>query len=206
MAEPAADIVRHRFERGAAEASRALSKWLGRSAEIAVRQIDRLPLAAAAAALGTAEAPLCVCAMPVAGRLDGLLLLACDDASGLTLCDLLLEEPAGTTREWSEMARSAFAETANIVGCAYLNAIAADLPPAAGASGIVPAPPWFVRDYAEAVMDSVLLEQALGDATVFLTRTEFRIDATPIRCALVFVPRPAGLGDVAEGRNDPDRS
>jgi chemotaxis protein CheC len=206
MDETAADIVQRRFERGAAEASRALSKWLGRSAEITVRQIDRLPLATAANALGTAETPLCVCAMPVAGRLEGLLLLACDDTGGLTLCDLLLGDPAGTTREWGEMARSAFAETANIVGCAYLNAIAAQLPPVAGAAGIVPAPPWFMRDYPAAVMDSVLLEQALGDATVFLTRTEFRIDATPVRCALVFVPRPAGLGDVTEGRDDPDRS
>jgi len=188
MAEPAA-MIESLLGRGVAAASQAIAKWLERPAAITVQRIERLPLAAAADALGTADVPLCVCAMAFRGGLEGVLLLACDDAAGLTLCDLLLGQPVGTAGDWNELARSAFAETTNIVGCAYLNAIAVAAGPVAAPGGIEPGPPWFVRDYPVAVMDSVLLEQALADATVLLARTEFRIDDTPIRCGLVVVPR-----------------
>lgn len=179
------------FRRGAAEASTALTKWLGRTAEVAIEQVDRLPLEAAAGILGAADGPICASAMGIGGGLEGVLLLVCDDASGLALCDTLLERAAGTATAWGEVERSAFAETANIVGCAYLNAIAQAIED--GAEGIVPSPPWFVRDYPAALMDAVLVEQAAVAADVFLTRTEFRIAAAPVRCGLVFVPHAASL-------------
>jgi chemotaxis protein CheC len=174
------------FRRAADEASASLSKWLGRPTTIAVRQVQALPLEEAAGILGESDLPLVACAMQISGVASGLLVLACDDPSGLALADMLLGRPAGGSSEWGEIERSAAIETANIIGCAYLGAVAASEPSAASVA--VPSPPWFLRDYAAAVMESVILAQAGPTASVFLTRTEFTIDGSPVRCSLVFVP------------------
>ena len=40
----------------------------------------------------------------------------------------MLQRALGTAREWGELEQSAAMETANIVGCAFLNSLAAHLP------------------------------------------------------------------------------
>jgi chemotaxis protein CheC len=125
------------FHRGADDASHALAKWLGRPAALSVERLDALPIAEAAAVMGSSDTLICGCAMRIDGAIGGLLLLAADDDAGLSLADTLLERPAGTSTSWGDLERSAVIETANIVGCAYLNAICAALGPA-GAAGILP--------------------------------------------------------------------
>jgi chemotaxis protein CheC len=66
--------------------------------------------------------------MGLTGRLSGQLLLVFADTAGLALADLLLNQPIGTTTAWGALEQSAAQETTNIVGCAYLNALAAHLP------------------------------------------------------------------------------
>jgi chemotaxis protein CheC len=144
--------------------------------------------------LGAGDEPLCVCAMHVAGALPGVLALATDDASGLALADLLLGRACGTSTEWGEIERSAAAETTNIIGCAYLNAVAADAGTSDGTPPLMPSPPWFVRDFPEAVMGGIVMTQAASDA-IFLTRTSFDIEDSAIRCSLVFVPQALPLDE-----------
>ena len=180
------------FRRGAEDASAALSKWLGRPATLCVDRLDALPISAAAAVLGSGVEPICGCAMRIDGVVGGLLLLAAADAAGLSLADTLLERPVGTSIGWGDLERSAVVETANIVGCAYLNAICAALDPSETA-GILPSPPLFLRDYPATVMEAALMEQPAPADTVLLARTEFRIDGTPVGCGLVFLPDAAGL-------------
>ena len=184
------------FRQGARDASAALSRWLGRPATIAIKRFERLRLEEAAGALGAAVAPVCAAAMSVSGGVRGALLLACADDAGLALCDSLLERPSGSSTAWGEVERSALLETTNIVGCSYLGGIAAA---AGGRAEIVPSPPFFIRDFAAAVMDGLLLEQAATREAVFLARTEFVVDGTPIRCALIYLPDADGLRDIEAG-------
>jgi chemotaxis protein CheC len=190
------------FHSGADDASHALAKWLGRPAALSVERLDALPIAEAAAVMGSSDALICGCAMRIDGAIGGLLLLAADDDAGLSLADTLLERPAGTSTSWGDLERSAVIETANIVGCAYLNAICAALGPA-GAAGILPSPPVFLRDFPEAVMEAVLMEQPVLSEIVLLARTEFRIDGTPVSCGLVFLPDAAGLAALMPSAVDP---
>ena len=195
------------FQRGADEAAAALSGWIGRPAAIRVREVDLLPLEAAGGLLGAHDEPLCCAAMEVRGALSGILLLAVDDAAGLALADLLLGRPAGSGTAWGEVEESATLETANIVGCAYLGAIAAALAAAGGdgsAATIVPSPPSFLREYAEALMEALLVDQAALCDAVFLTRTEFAIDGSPVHCSLVFVPDAASRERIVEGTAGPE--
>ena len=195
------------FQRGADEAAAALSRWIGRPATIRVREVDLLPLESAGGVLGVHDEPLCCAAMEVRGALSGILLLAVDDAAGLALADLLLGRPAGSGTAWGEVEESATLETANIVGCAYLGAIAAALAPDGGAqsgSTIVPSPPSFLREYAEALMEGLLVDQATLSDAVFLTRTEFAIDGSPVHCSLVFVPDAVSRARIVEGAAGPE--
>jgi len=189
------------FHHGTADASKALSKWLSRPATLSVERLETLPIAEAAAVMGSAATLICSCAMRIDGAIGGLLLLAADDDAGLSLADTLLERPSGTSTSWGDLERSAVVETANIVGCAYLNAICAALGPA-GTAGILPSPPVFLRDFPAAVMEAVLMEQPDLSDIVLLARTVFRIAGTPIGCELVFLPDAAGIAALLPPADD----
>jgi chemotaxis protein CheC len=180
------------FRRAAEGASAALATWLGRPARIAIGEVRRVPLEQAVALLGPAEATVVACPMQITGIVPGVLLLACDDTSGLALAALLLGREPAETDVWNELAESAAVETANIIGCAYLNALVAAAESAGGseapAEALLPSPPWFMRDYAGAVMEAVVMTQAAVAAEVFLTHTDFVIEGSPITCSLLFVP------------------
>lgn len=181
------------FRLAAVEASAALSKWLGRPATIAIHQVAAIPLAEAVGMLGAGDTPLVACAMHITGPFTGLLVLSCDDASGLALSEMILAGAGGSDGEWGDLQQSAIVETANIIGCAYLNTVAR---PAisGGADAIMPSPPWFVRDYAATVMESIVMTQATITDTVFLTHSDFVIEASPVTCSLIFVPEADHAG------------
>lgn len=194
-----ADVLR----RAADDASVSLSKWIGRPTTITVKDVVEVPLEKAAAVLGSGDAPLCVCAMHVHGDLPGILALATDDASGLGLADLLLGRDPGTSTAWGEMERSAASETTNIIGCAYLNAVTHSGGDAGGTPQLMPSPPWFIRDFPESVMGSIVMTQETAADAVFLTHTVFGIEGTKIRCSLVFVPTSAADGGAGRPTEQP---
>src|SRR5262249_897705 len=148
------------FRRGSEDASAALSRWLARKARISIEQVEQMPLGEATAVLGDGEGHVCACCMMLAGPLTGELILAFYDPSGLPVADLLLERPVGTAAQWGEMEQSAAMETANIIGCAYLNALARSIPESgANAGDLLPSPPRFVRDFAASLMEFALMNQ-----------------------------------------------
>jgi chemotaxis protein CheC len=187
------------FRHGSDDASLALSRWLGRPSRISVEQVEQVPLSVATEVLGDAEGPMCFCAMGLRGRVTGELILAFDDASGLALADLLLGNPFGTSKEWGEVEQSAALETANIIGCAYLNSLARCFPDTGAESQeLVPTPPKFARDFPESLMQFALMNQAMASDLAFLTRTEFRIEDAPVNCNLLFIPDAQCLSTLRE--------
>jgi len=86
------DALNRVLHDGAAQAALALSKWLGKPAKIQVDSVEQLPLSQAAVVLGAGDDPICFCEARMEGRLTGQLILAFDDASGLALADLLLDQ------------------------------------------------------------------------------------------------------------------
>jgi len=192
------------FRAGAAQASRALAAWLDRPASLVVERLESLPLADAVAVLGRGDEPICGAGMQVAGGLGGVILLTAPDAVGLILADLVLGRSPGTSRAWHDLERSAVMETANIVGCRYLNPLATGLG-VEDAGALIPSPPCFVRDFPATVMQAALSMQTAESDSVLLATTEFSIDGVPTRCGLVFVPDAAALGRLAAagGRGRP---
>ena len=122
------NLLRMVFERGTEAASQALSKWLGQEISLTMSVVNEIELAEAELLLGPPESLVAACSMGLTGWLTGLILLVFKDRSGLALSDLLLHQAVGTATEWGELEESAAKETTNIVGCAYVNALASHLP------------------------------------------------------------------------------
>ena len=121
-------LLRMIFDRGAEGASLALSKWLHQEVHLRVSEVELVELADAVELLGPPASLVAACSMELTGRLTGWIILVFEDRAGLALVDLLLQVPLGTTDAWNELEQSAAKETTNIIGCAYVNALAAHLP------------------------------------------------------------------------------
>ena len=192
------------FERGAESASQALSKWLGQEVRLTLSEVELVELTVAAEVLGPPETLVAACAMGLSGPLSGQILLVFEDRSGLALVDLLLHQPVGTTASWGELEQSAAQETTNIVGCTYLNALAAHLPgqisrDSPARDELVPTPPTFLREFAGSLLEFVLMEQALELDQVLLIHTRFTWSPQELNLnwSLLFIPDRASLHALA---------
>ena len=194
ISEPQLQLLQQAFHHGTADASRAFSQWTGKPSAITVESVVQVPLAEATGILGGSGEPICFCALKMTGCLTGQLIFGFDDASGLALADLLLDQEVGTSTEWGEMETSAALETTNILGCAFLNSLARVLPTASEGDGeLIPSPPNFLRDFPESLIEFALMEQAMVSDQVLLARTQFHINESPVDWNLLFVPDPASM-------------
>jgi chemotaxis protein CheC len=203
-------LLRVIFDRGAEGASLALSKWIGKEVCLAVSEVELTALEQAAELLGPPDALVAACLMELTGRLTGWILLVFEDRAGLALIDMLLEQSIGTTTTWGEIEQSAARETANIVGCAYINALAAHLPATlsreaptlqqaeSGGSELIPTPPTFFHEFAGSLLEFALMEQALELDEVLLIRSEFSTGhrASSLDWTLLFIPTRESLHEL----------
>jgi chemotaxis protein CheC len=198
LSESQLDLLGRMLHHGAAETSTALERWIGKSTSITVDSVDQLPLAEATTVLGGDEEPIGFCVAEIGGRLTGQLILAFDDASGLTLADLLLDQPKGTAASWGEMETSAALETTNILGSTYLNVLARTLPAGNGTSELLLSPPRFNHDFAESLIEFALMGQIVASDTVLLARTQFHIDGAPVEWTMLLVPDAQSMSTLCE--------
>jgi chemotaxis protein CheC len=200
------NLLRMVFERGTEAASQALSKWLGHDIRLTMSVVNELELAEAERLLGPPETLVAACSMGLYGWLTGLILLVFEDSSGLALSDLLMHQAVGTTKEWGELEESAAKETTNIVGCAYVNALASHLPRPRSAlsrneadaektatatdGNLVPTPPSFVHEFAGSLLEFAFMEQAIELDQVFVIRSELSALASRLRLdwTLLYIP------------------
>jgi chemotaxis protein CheC len=192
-------LLRMIFDRGAEGASLALSKWLGREVRLAVSDVELVELERAGELLGPPETLVAACVMGLTGRLTGSILLVFEDRSGLALVDLLMHQPIGTTTAWGELEQSAAKETINIVGCAYVNALAAHLPGEVGDGELVPTPPSFLHEFAGSLLEFALMDQAMELDRLLLIRSEFAggPDMPQLNWTLLLIPSRAALEALA---------
>ncbi len=184
-------------------------------------EVELVDLARSAELLGPADSLVAACTMGLTGPMTGLLLLVFEDRSGFALVDLLLHQAMGTTTSWGELEESAAKETTNIVGCAYVNALATDLlgilthEPNAMESidtedTLVPTPPLFVQEFAGSLLEFALMEQAIERDQVLLLHTRFGAGKERFRLdwTLLFIPSSATLHGLATAltKLDPDES
>ncbi len=196
------------FGRGAGDASEALSRWLGRPVKVAVSTVDQVDLAEAAEVLGPGDSLVAACPMELSGVLTGQIILVFEDRSGLATVDLLLQQPIGTTTTWGELEQSAARETANIVGCAYLNSLAAHLPGLSTKSetsigSLLPGPPGFRHEFAASLLEFALMDQAMRSDRLLVVNSTFNTEEAKLDWSLLFVPSGASLESLRDSLGTP---
>jgi chemotaxis protein CheC len=182
------DALAALLQPGSHHASDMLARWIGKPSVVDIQSLENLPLDEAAELLGADGQPMCFCITEITGVITGELMLAFDDASGMALVDILLDQALGTTQEWTEMAISAVNETTNILCCAYLNALSRSVGSEDESAALLPTPPKFVRDFAPSLLQFALMGQAISSDEIIVARTSFEIDGTPANWTLLLVP------------------
>jgi len=184
---------------GVDDAAAAMARWLSVPSVMTLESLDQISVDEAVTLLGADLSTICLCAMQVSGGLNGQLVFAFDDDSGLALADLVLKQPTGSTTTWNDVAQSAALETSNIIGCSYLNALSDNLVEFdSSVRAIIPSPPVFRRDFAESLLQAVMMEQAVSSDTVLLTRVRFELNRQPLNWTLLMVPDPSSLKRLRE--------
>lgn len=187
------------FHRGAAESSSALAQWLNSAMNMSIDAVDQCPLETAIGVLGAADSAVCMCLMEMQGTLTGHMLLAFDDVSGLAMSDLVMAREPGTASAWGEVEISSVLETMNIAGSAYLNGIARDLSERSKRKfELIPSPPQFLRDYAESILESAFMDQAIAASDVVFARARFDLSGQPLRWTFLLIPDPGSLQILSE--------
>jgi chemotaxis protein CheC len=180
------ELLRQLFAAATHEASAAMCRWTEHVITMTVDEVCELPIEEAPAVLNMHDRCLTVVLITVPGELGGDLLLAFDEQRGRRLAATLLGRAPEECDALGELALSALAETGNILGCAYLNALSRLLD-----VELIPGPPCLVHDYWASVLQQVLLTQASTADQLLVCRTNFDCATAEMDWQTLFVPTPA---------------
>ena len=194
---------------GAVEASGALATWIQSDSLVQIDSVEQLPLREGIGLVGHSGEVCCFTTLQVEGWLQGHLILGFDDASGLSLTDLILANPVGTARDWGDVEKSSALETMNIIGSVYLNALArhysAELQ---NEIELLPTPPSFFREFADCLLQSAFIDQASLSDWIVVAKTSFTIRGERLNWTLLFVPCGDSMQKLSSLSNetDPEKS
>jgi chemotaxis protein CheC len=153
---------------GLANSSRALFRMTTGGIRLQAPHLAFLPLNVVPGIAGGPEAVVVAVYLGIEGDLNGHLMLLFTRDTALRVVDMLLEAPAGTTQDLDDLGMSALAETGNVCGSSFLNALS-------DRTGlrIVPTTPVVVTDMAGAILQSVVTELYLNGDEVLMVETAF---------------------------------
>ncbi len=176
-------LLRELFASATHDASTAMCRWTNSVISLTLDEVYELPLEAACKDLEVGEELLTMVVLNLEGELGGSMVLTFKEADGRQLAASLLQAELNAGPEWSELEQSALAETGNILGCAYVNALTRliDRP-------LSPSAPYFLQDYGMSVIEQALTAQAASRDTVLICRTCFRQEGEELNWWLLFVP------------------
>jgi chemotaxis protein CheC len=184
------DALREVANIGAGHAATALALMTDRRVMISVPRSTITPLEDVPALLGDPQDVVAAVLMHVHGDLTGRLMVLFPWADAKLLCDLLLHQPAGTTQEFGVLEQSGLSEVGNIVGSAYLTALAEFM-----GMMLLPSAPGFAIDYCGAVLSTTHLGFGQDRDFVFCVETDFHFqdpDRT-LRGQVLLLPDLAAL-------------
>ena len=104
------------------------------------------------------------------------------------LVDILTGAQPGSTKEIDDLARSCLQETGNIISSSFINSWAKWLD-----IHTEPGPPQIQIDLLEAILQSVLVEQAMAGDEAFLAKSVFSVDGRTIEWDFYLLPTPSSI-------------
>lgn len=156
---------------GAGHAATALSQLTNRGIMISVPRVTVASIEEVPELVGDPEQPVAAVLMQMLGDLTGRTLwLLTTDAAGL-LCDLALKRSAGATTDLGVLEQSTLKEAANIIGGAYMNALADFMK-----MMLLPSVPSLQIDLAGAVLTTTYVSFGQNRDHVLCVETNFQFE------------------------------
>lgn len=166
-----------------ANASLAMQQWTGHDVCLTLDNLLELPLEEATASLDVHDEPLSMVVLSIDEAFGGQLILAFGEQEADSLARSLVGVEDTATSEGTALKESALMETGNILGCAYVNAIANIVD-----HQLVPSTPYFVQDYGSSVLSQALVEQAVDGGNAVVCHTRFMCDGKELHWNVFFLP------------------
>jgi chemotaxis protein CheC len=154
--------------RGLSDASRAISSLTTGQIQLNPPHLEWVALNQMSEMAGLPESVVVAVYLGIEGDLQGHLMLLFTNEGACRTVDLLMGLPPGSTPALDDLALSALAETGNICGSSFLNAIS-------DRTGlrILPTTPAVVIDMAGAILESVVTELYMNGDEVLMVETGF---------------------------------
>jgi chemotaxis protein CheC len=180
------DALREVANIGAGHAATALHRLTGQVITISVPRVKLVHGPALRAALASGPGIFAAVLMHLQGDLAGRSLLLMPRRTAQVIRNLLPGERASAEDDVTPLMRSGLRETANILGSAYLNAIATLLD-----MTLVPsAPDLLLEPTTQNVLAAALARNSDGDDAAFRVETRFHFSAQPDESAVDFYVFP----------------
>ncbi|HQV92324.1 MAG: chemotaxis protein CheC [Dehalococcoidia bacterium] len=173
---------------GAFRAGRGLSGLMGQEIAIHVPNVRIGTKADACDAVGGEETIVLGAYLSISGDITGHVMLLFPVPRALECVDLMCGQPPGTTQEPDELSDSAIGELGNIVGSAFINALADHL-------NLIlhPSPPSVINDMAIALVESVYAEVLSQGSDVVMMDAIFEDHSGKTAGLLLVAPDPVSL-------------
>lgn len=178
--------------------SEKLAEMLGLSFQLSALDVETLPLGYLAASVENPESEVVGVYLLSSDDLPGQAILILSLTDAMSLADLLLEEPVGTTTELGELERSALAETGNQVLSAFLNAIAKY-----SGKMLRLSPPAVMVDMLAAVLQVVITPIAPVTDELIIIKTGFTNSENSLSIRFWVLPDPIAFEYELTGRTNP---
>lgn len=162
------DALREVANIGAGHAATALSQLTKQTIMITVPRIEVTRIEDVPGLMGDADAAVVAVLMHMLGDLTGRTLLMLPEEDARMLCDLLNRRELGVTEDFGEFEQSSIKEAANILGGAYMNALADFM-----GMMLLPSVPSLVIDLAGAVVTTAYLNFGHERDYVLCVQTDF---------------------------------
>lgn len=173
---------------GSYTASRALSKWLRRGVRLTSDGFRCVPISEVSSAIGVSDDVIVAIHVPMKGDVSGHMLMTFPEKVALSLVDMVMQVPEGTSSAFDELEQSCLQETGNIVCSAYTNSLSKWLK-----LRIEPDVPTFGHDMVSSIIDPLLMDLAAYHDELFMAMTDFLLDSQRLEWGMLLIPSHASL-------------
>lgn len=176
---------------GAGNAATALSQMIGSQVELSVPRVSIIPVQDIPRPIGGPETMVAGIYLKLFGDAPGRMLICLPQETVFPLLKLMFKDIRENIQELGEAEQSALKEMSNIVGCAYLNAMASFM-----GVQLVPSVPALAVDMVDAVVSAVMSEMAQINPRALLIEAEFSGLEGRLRLHMFYIPEQGSLDAV----------
>ncbi len=174
--------------KGFSNSAQGLSKMIGQELSVHSPDVDLVPLSAIAEILGGPENDAVGVYLRVDGELTGQIMMVISYQQALEFCDMVLDQPSGTTKDFGRMERSALSEIGNLTGTFFLNAIYEITRLSSH-----PSPPAVMVDMVGSILDVVIATMGAISDQIMMFKAAFQIGERKIQADFWIIPDPTTL-------------